>query len=155
MDVATTLGVGGTIITANNTNASSYQWIDCSDNSEIAGETNIEFTATINGEYAVILTEGNCTDTSVCVTVNSVGLIDLTLEALNLYPNPTSGVFNISCECEVTKIEVLDMLGRTLELSIDVNAKIVDGSNLVPGRYFVKIETDENQVYVREIIVTR
>ncbi|MFT6502857.1 MAG: hypothetical protein ACJASQ_002988 [Crocinitomicaceae bacterium] len=155
MDVTTTLGVGGVIISANNTNASSYQWIDCSDNSEVVGETNIEFTATINGEYAVILTEGNCTDTSVCVTVNSVGLIDLTLEALSLYPNPTSGVFNISCECEVTKIEVLDMLGRTLELSIDVNAKVVDGSNLVPGRYFVKIETGENQVYVREIIVTR
>ena len=45
-------------LTANN-NLGTYQWIDCDNgNQPIAGETNQTFTATENGNYAVIITEG-------------------------------------------------------------------------------------------------
>jgi hypothetical protein len=45
-----------------------YQWVDCDDNfAVIANETNQSFTATVNGNYAVIVTDGACSDTSACV----------------------------------------------------------------------------------------
>src|SRR5690606_25933768 len=58
VDISTSLS--GLTITATNSSATSYQWIDCSDDQPISGETNASFTATVNGSYAVILTEDGC-----------------------------------------------------------------------------------------------
>ena len=44
-----------------------YQWIDCDNASTaIAGETAQSFTPTADGNYAVIVSDGTCSDTSVC-----------------------------------------------------------------------------------------
>ena len=38
-----------------------YAWIDCNDNNSlISGATSQTYTATYNGEFAVIVTEGGC-----------------------------------------------------------------------------------------------
>ena len=116
VDVTTTLAANNVTISANNTSGS-YQWIDCADNSLINGETDIDYTPTVNGDYAVIVTEGNCSDTSACVTVSSVGIevININNEIV-LYPNPTvDGNFNVMFEGGVIKsIQVVDMLGRVM-----------------------------------------
>src|SRR5690606_11684754 len=84
-------------ITANATGAT-YQWINCSDNSAISGETDASFTATQSGDYAVIVTEGSCTDTSACVNVivTSINTIDNNTNQHKVYPNPTTGKVIIS-----------------------------------------------------------
>jgi len=66
--IDTSVTLSDTTITANNASAS-YQWIDCSDMSVINGETSSSFTATASGDYAVIVTEGGCSSTSNCTTV--------------------------------------------------------------------------------------
>lgn len=61
-----------------NSSTGQYQWVDCDNNfSFLNGETNQVFTAASNGNYAVIVTENGCTDTSSCIVVNQVGIEEL------------------------------------------------------------------------------
>lgn len=73
LDLTTSLS--GTTITANATGVS-YQWIDCSTGTPLAGETNASYSASSSGDYAVIIDDGTCSDTSACVTVTCT--VDLT-----------------------------------------------------------------------------
>ncbi|QLH45402.1 MAG: hypothetical protein HWD58_07195 [Bacteroidota bacterium] len=54
----------------------SYQWVRCPDYSSLPGQTNRQFAPTRNGEYAVILTRGICSDTSQCIPVSELGLLE-------------------------------------------------------------------------------
>ena len=81
-------------LTAQASNAT-YQWIDC-DNGVITGETNASFTATVNGNYQVEVTENGCVDTSACIAIANVGVQEAELIGVSLYPNPTVEVLNIN-----------------------------------------------------------
>ncbi len=103
-------------ITASGSNAT-YQWVDCGNGFlPIAGANGQSFTATANGNYAVIITDNGCTDTSECVSVITLDLSDLQSPDLMLvYPNPTQEKFYLSGASEsILSIEVVDMLGRKL-----------------------------------------
>ena len=56
------------VLTANATPAT-YQWINCATHTPIAGQTSQSYTATVNGSYAVKITQNGCTDTSACVSL--------------------------------------------------------------------------------------
>ncbi|HRG01938.1 MAG TPA: T9SS type A sorting domain-containing protein [Bacteroidia bacterium] len=69
-----TVNTNGNVLTASEAGATSYQWIDCSNNNiPIAGATSQSFTATASGNYAVIITKNTCSIISNCtqVTVNN------------------------------------------------------------------------------------
>ena len=66
----TVLKLGNTLV-ANTTDAI-YQWIDCTDNSDIVGETERSFTVTQPGTYAVRTTKSGCIETSECVVVSEI-----------------------------------------------------------------------------------
>jgi len=90
-----TLMESGGILTAS-TAGVLYQWVSC-DNSfiEIPNETSQSFQPTVNGEYAVVVSENNCSDTSDCFLVDYVGLDELSSPFFHVYPNPTSGVVTV------------------------------------------------------------
>lgn len=58
---------------------------------------------------------------------------------VNLYPNPSTGAFNIYCE-GMTKLTVYGMRGETI-MDVDLNTNNYVITNLSTGVYFVKIET--------------
>ena len=150
---ATVTIVNDVTLMANNTNAT-YQWIDCATGNAIPGATNQTFVATVNGDYAVVLTENGCpAETSDCISIRNVGIEDVTISELSIYPNPSvGGVFTISFDGKIEKIEVVDMIGRIIAVETNlVNGK-VNGSDLASGKYFVNIYT-EGQVIVKEVIV--
>ena len=76
-----------------------YQWINCATSEAIEGETSQYFTATENGDYAVIITDGECVDTSLCYSATGVGIKDVNgnVNQFKTYPNPVSknGTLNI------------------------------------------------------------
>lgn len=76
--------------------ATSYQWFDCATNQPINGATASTFQPTMNGDYGVIISNGNCEDTSTCVSVTTIGLNELdAAEVISIYPNPNTGKFTV------------------------------------------------------------
>lgn len=128
-----------------------YQWVDCNNNfSPISGATGQTFTASNNGNYAVIITLNGCSDTSECVNLNEVGLIESTFGSqLEVFPNPTNGELTISFGEMQTSIEatILDASGRIIEKIKAVDTKQVDVLlNGESGVYFLEVtnETGSN-----------
>lgn len=134
-------------LTANESNAQ-YQWVDCDDNyAAIIGETNQIFTATANGNYAVIVNGvSGCSDTSACVAITTISLDEASLETgIVVSPNPTEGAFSItalSYSGEV-KIEVMDVAGKIIFRStqnIGPNASAnINLSDAANGVYIVNV----------------
>jgi hypothetical protein len=114
-DITTT--TAGISITANNGNAT-YQWLDCNNNyAIIPGETNQSYTPIANGSYAVELTENGCVDTSDCVAVTTVGIVENTIGNLfTVYPNPTNGELTIVFENEFSDLQlnVRNIMGQEI-----------------------------------------
>ncbi len=127
-----------------NASGATYQWIDCDNgNTPLVGETAQAFTATSNGNYAVIVTEGDCTDTSACLPITEAGIIENDFGSeLTIFPNPTSGKITIDLEGINGNviIVVTTLLGQEVSRgsydglnSITLN---IDGS---AGYYFLEI----------------
>lgn len=144
-DISTS--VNGITVTANNANATSYQWLDCNDSySIIANETLVSLTATQNGSYAVEIEENGCVDTSDCVLVTSIGIDEYGHDLkIIVYPNPTSDFVNI----------IFDEMIPTVELTVaDAQGKIVNQALFhsesetqtklgeTKGVYYLTIKTD-------------
>lgn len=152
-DITTSLS--GITISANNSNAN-YQWLDCNNNyAPISGETNQSFTATSNGNYAVALSENGCTDTSACVSINSVGIHELK-NSINasVYPNPSSGTFRVSFEQTLSNVEfvITDLQGAIISKKHYSSAATLDIElNAAIGIYLLNIRTEEGQNTVRLI----
>ncbi|XOV68033.1 MAG: T9SS type A sorting domain-containing protein [Fluviicola sp.] len=143
VDVNTTLS--DLTITADASN-STYQWVDCDNNfAPISGETAQSFTATMNGNYAVIVNDGICSDTSSCTTINNVSTDEISTDLeFQAYPNPTNGEVTISAGEAIIRATVYDMKGATLQTSINHNAEktVIDMSDLVTGVYMVSVITE-------------
>ena len=117
-----------------------YQWIDCSDNSIIAGATAQTYTPTANGDYAVIITENACSDTSVCEAIVDLGLSDNEL-GLEVYPNPTKSFLNVTISNpEITEIQIWTMEGKLIQ-SVKVTAM---------GNLQLDLSTTENGTYLMQ-----
>ena len=142
IDVTTTV-VNDVSLMANNTAADTYQWIDClNGNAPIPGENGINFSPQANGEYAVIISQDGCTDTSACAVIDVIGLEDLLSEGIQLYPNPTSGNITISYADEQAQVmvEITNALGQIVIAKEfvaigEINLEIPGAS----GVYFVQV----------------
>jgi len=134
----------GTILTANE-NGATYQWLDCGNNNSIInGETTQTFSPTSNGDYSVIITSGNCTDTSQCISVNSVGLENNTNFKINLFPNPTNGTVSINCNnSNNTSIKIYNIDGKIVYSNYFKNSLTLD-LNESSGIYFIEIESNNS-----------
>jgi hypothetical protein len=89
------------------------------------------------------------------ILVTGINNITYTPEQLNIYPNPTSGIFTITGKT-LRKIiaNLYDINGRHL-LSINTNsASNIDASGLDNGVYTLAIKTGAGIVY-KKLIITR
>jgi hypothetical protein len=152
-DIGTT--TSGITITANNTMAG-YQWLDCNNGfAVIPGAISQSFTASANGSFAVELTQNGCTDTSACVPVTTVGMIENTFNGqITLYPNPTHGPLRIVSlnESGNTRVTVRNALGQEVyrrnHTAADRFDLTLDGA---AGVYAVEIVDGEKRVILKVI----
>jgi hypothetical protein len=145
----------GSYVTANANGAGvTYQWIDCDNgNTVISGETNQSFTATMSGNYAVIVMENSCSDTSNCEFILVEGIADFSTSQINIYPNPFTDQFIItSSGVENANINVTTLLGQ-LVYSSEFTGKqmLIDLSEQPKGIYLIKVET-KTGVSIKKII---
>ena len=133
-------------ITANASGAT-YQWVDC-DNGylPISGEINQSFTAIVNGNYAVIVTQGLCSDTSVCTLITSIGISPIQTEVLSIYPNPVTNelIIEIKGSKEKTNFVILNLMGQVVYKDNFIEKTTVQTSTFIPGVYLVKLENGKS-----------
>ncbi len=153
IDITTT--TTGLTISANNTTATSYQWIDCNNNNApIIGETNNSYTATVNGDYAVVITEGSCSDTSACVNINNVGIEELSDLGVSIYPNPNNGEFTLSTTANNLTVTIYSIDGKVIVNNLKVTQpnQSINLGDIESGVYFVKVMNDTNQKTIRLVV---
>ena len=150
-DITTSLS--NQTITATNTNAS-YQWLDCNNgNAVIPTETNQTFTASSNGSYAVELTENGCIDTSNCVVIESVNIVENSSDdKIVIYPNPTHGKFSVNLGESHSDINVriTDLNGRLIQSTNYKNTQFLNLTITEPtGIYLMFLESKKQKMIIK------
>lgn len=154
--IDTAISVAGNVITALQ-NGASYQWYTCNGNwLPIANETQQSFTASQNGQYAVVITQNGCSDTSNCVSILGLGLNPFMGNPLcNIYPNPSSGIVYFdwnSLNVDAT-IYIYTNLGQLLQQVVaSGEPQTIIHFNQPSGNYIVKIIA-KNDVMVVPLVI--
>ena len=128
-------------LSANQVNAT-YQWLDCNNSfMAVVGQTNSDFTATVNGNYAVEISYNNCIDTTACYLVNNVSLCQQCNDDIQIYPNPVHDELNITQLNPNEKVEIFiyDLYGRMV-LNPQTTQRL-NLSDLKAGKYIVKLKS--------------
>jgi hypothetical protein len=129
-------------ITATTTDVS-YKWINCTTNQIIPNAENQSFTATANGSYAVIITKNECSDTSECVTFNTIGINENQYSILKLFPNPTSNNLSIELGESMENITISDLSGKTIkQFAVAGTSAQINVEDLTIGVYFIQISAN-------------
>jgi hypothetical protein len=143
---------GITMIALNQNAGVTYQWIDCETGLPVTGATNYNFTPTYGSDFAVVVTEDGCTDTSACVN-STVSLEQIAFEGFVLYPNPTTGQFTVSFDGVIKSIEMIDVTGRVVMTETTLNEGLVDASLLAPGKYMVRLTSEHGTILTQPIVI--
>ena len=119
----------------------SYQWLDCKDYSPIANQTQRSYTATRDGEYAVKLASGNCTDTSECVEVKLASLKEIGQSNIHIYPNPFNQAFNIHLQnSDEALIQIFNSKGKEVYREYISERNEIE-ADLSVGYYLIQVSS--------------
>ncbi len=150
-----TVSVSGVTLTSNSS-GSTYQWVDCNQSfNAIPGETNQDFAATSNGSYAVVVTNGACSDTSACFDVSGIGINEEFSSSLLIYPNPSSGSFRIlSSEYGDLWVSIYSADGKRIvsDLLLTEENPEINLSSAEAGIYFVAVKNNGSQEVIRLVL---
>jgi hypothetical protein len=133
---------------------STYQWIDCANNTAITGATTQTFEPAVTGSYSVIVTNASgCADTSSCITIEVIGLDETKESLVQVQPNPSTGVFNILFgENTNATVVITDATGRIIGTEVvNGSTKAIDLTAAVTGIYYFTIQTDNLEKVIRVI----
>ena len=159
----TLIVTGGTINFSNaGSGATSYSWSFGDGGSSSLGSPSHTYTTA--GTYSVVLTGtlGNCsTSDTITINVGFTGLEEVNLEqAVNLYPNPSNGEFNLSLNFSTeqdVEIRIFNTIGELLALRTMNNTSnsVVEFNlnNNAEGFYFVNIKTNNESITKRISII--
>lgn len=132
---------------------STYQWQFNGTNIDSA--TSDSYTATQNGDYTVIVTDGNnCTGTAANVTVTGLAVSNINNQiVLKLYPNPANDFITIESSEQIIGYEIQNLLGQTVMQSSQFTGSI-SISALAPSAYIILINTHKGMA-VQKFFVER
>ncbi|MFT4543830.1 MAG: hypothetical protein ACI9EQ_000280, partial [Bacteroidia bacterium] len=155
------------IISCSNDTASSYQWY--LNGGPIDGATDSYHCPLGSGNYYVVITDANgCTVSSIiseytydedspCATgIDEHGL------TLDVYPNPSTGLFSVKYSLESQKdmkLTVFDLLGQQVTdnviISFQNGTSVIDLSNQADGIYTLRIELEDNKVLQQRLVLVK
>ncbi|HOY31255.1 MAG TPA: kelch repeat-containing protein [Bacteroidales bacterium] len=129
----------------------SYQWLNCDIGfAVIDNETNQSYSPPVDGNYAVVVTQGNCSDTSECITFSAYGIDETENVNVLIYLNPLQNEIIVDVKAGEVKSALIltDMYGRivrTFHVSSSGFHKFNTGF-ISGGIYLVSFETDHGKV---------
>lgn len=142
IDVNTQVDQNNNILTALAKGAS-FQWVDCdNNNTPIDGATQAQFTASKNGNYAVEVTVGDCTQLSDCFSVTGVDFDQNSNDnAIMVYPNPSSGKVTLDAgpDFDNAYLKIIDISGRQIMQKNIENRLTEINLGTTAGIYFITV----------------
>lgn len=155
---APTITQSGFVLTSSSTTGN--QW--CLNGTPIPGATNQNYTATVTGNYTVILITNGCVSpASNVVNISIVGIDEIgNPNQLSIYPNPSNGDFTIEFNSDNKStygLEITNALGELLyqEEIKDFKGeytKLLNVGKGISGIYTLRLINTKNQT-VKKIIV--
>ncbi len=134
-----------------------YQWLACSSTGQYTVVGNgPNYVLTQSGDYALVVTRGNCVDTSECDTYSYSSSISEPIHAtFQIHPNPTDDVITIESSSMLGAVRLVlsDVSGRKLmeTTSNNFTKKTVDLSPYTSGVYQLTLISEQQQTTVRLI----
>jgi len=144
----------GSELLCSNTSGLSYQWINCTTGASLPGANGSSLLITQNGTYAVVSTNANgCSDTSNCVTINYIGLTDLSSAPFSVAPNPVVNEVSITfAEAFTGNLTITDVGGKIIYETHIFNQTTVSTALSAPqGIYFINAQDEQGIKTVRII----
>lgn len=138
------------------TSNATYQWINCTTGNIIAGATSQNFTPIISGNYAVIISSGNCTDTSSCHYLSLTGINENYASEILISPNPSNNEFIVYCPQQLigkqVSVNIYDAYGKLVdERKLNSKNTILKASSWAKGIYFMQLK-NEGSIIVRKLV---
>ncbi len=130
-------------VTADANNA--IQWFNCADDQPIDGERSATFIATNPGSYyATVRNDNHCTGRTTCVSVTNVSVNTISMKNIEIFPNPSTSVINISGLTGKASVSILDVHGKIVfSTKVDTSHSELNVSSLESGVYFINISSQE------------
>lgn len=138
-----------TLATTHSSATAQYQWVNCDLGFQaIAGENMPIFSPTQTGNYALVVSEGSCKDTSNCYyhiannAQNQEGLLVITV-----YPNPNNGILFFGGLPAVGNIQarLFNVKGQQVlqKANINQDSNQIEIDQLPAGVYILEIQAGE------------
>jgi hypothetical protein len=158
-----TESTAGSVVTFTDGSSYATSWSWNFGDSQTSSQQNPTHTYASNGSYTVTLVVSNScgTDTMTSVVLIDVGINDpAVFNGVNVYPNPSSDVFNVSFAMAIgghVNLELFDAQGKLVSATSMENISAgqvvaVDVTSVESGLYFMKI-TGENSSRVYKLNV--
>jgi hypothetical protein len=89
--------------------------------------------------------EGNFSEVYTLTVEGTLGINDLSIGGLVIYPNPVANILNIDATTPISNVEIINVLGQVL-VSKSSNSTIsnIDVSALSTGNYFISVTSENN-----------
>ncbi|HEY1046368.1 MAG TPA: PKD domain-containing protein, partial [Bacteroidia bacterium] len=149
--------------TGGSTSNTTYEWLISDGNSVQSNATGTQYTFKSAGKYCVTMIARNdagceCSTTKCISVTTDITDAESMNNAVSIYPNPNSGIFNVNLEAEISgqmTVNVYNTLGELVKtVVVNSNSTVVDMSEFASGVYTVKVIAD-NQIATKKITVTR
>lgn len=130
---------------------STYQWYR--NNTLIPGAVNSVYTVTENGAYTVVVSDGDCTDTSLVhnvTDVTAIGDLQGLASKINVYPNPSRDLVYINAPFTVN-VQLTGVEGRTIRML--KNARHISINDLAAGIYLLRITDKDGTILKVEKLI--
>ncbi len=145
------------VLTSSATTGATYQWY--LNGVAIPGATSQTYTVAANGNYTVVVTTNGCPSlASAATNITNTGIADdLAAMKVSVYPNPTSGAFNVKLSgYQVNATVTLYNLAGQVIAAENVKAgeeiKTMNVKGLAAGTYLLKVTSDKG-VQVSRLLV--
>ncbi len=125
-----------------------FQWLKCvgQEFELLEDETSQSFLPISSGEYAVIVSNGNCIDTTACFTFLIDGILENGFgDDFRFYPNPTNGPVKIELgkEFEVVDLSIYNARGSLMEIKRFQNTSQFEFEiHQSSGIYIIEIQSE-------------
>ncbi len=99
------------------------------------------FTLAGQAYYVFVLNNGAITD--IVIDGTNLGTADNTIAGFSYYPNPTTGILNLSSVENIEQVSIYSLLGQmVMDTRVDATTTYVDISALSAGTYLMKVNVN-------------